>query len=81
MPATVPAAIVKGRPSPRSRAGTLNSRRSAGIEILDASEKRTSVSVAWASSLIGSLPSSRSSSPSAGPASRPVEVKKIARVT
>ena len=80
-PTSVPAAIVSGRPIPSRRAGTANSLRRAGNEIREASAKRTSVSVASASSLTGSPPICRSIRPSTGPASRPAEVKKIAGVT
>ena len=80
-PTSVPAAIVSGRPIPSRRTGTANSPRSAGNEIRDASAKRTSVSVASASSLTGSPPICRSIRPSTGPARRPADVKKIAGVT
>jgi hypothetical protein len=80
-PTSVPATIVSGRPIPSRRAGTANSRCSAGNEIREASAKRTSVSVASASSFTGSPPMRRSIRPSRGSASRPAEVKKIAAVT
>ena len=47
----------------------------------DASEKSTSVRVASASSLTGSLRSGRSTMPSHGPRISPAAVKKIAGVT
>src|SRR3954447_3071083 len=81
IPTSVPAAIVSGRPIPSSRTGTANSLRSAVSEMRDASAKRTSVSVASASSLTGSPLTCRSIRPSTGPASSPAEVKKIAGVT
>ena len=80
-PTSVPAAIVSGRPIPSRRAGTANSLRRAGKEIRDASAKRTSVSVASATSFTASPPMCRSIRPSIGPASSPVDVKKIAGVT
>ena len=62
-PARAPATIVSGSPIASRRSGTTYSRRSAARSIRDASEKRTTVSVASATQRTDSLPIVGSSQP------------------
>ena len=77
-PTAQPAAIVNGRPIPRSRSGNRYSRRSAGTSIREASANSTSVSVTSARTRTCSLVGPKSIQPSPlVPTIRPAVRKKI----
>ncbi len=80
-PTTRPARIVSGRPIPSRRAGIPSVRRSAFRSMRDASEKRTTASVASASVLTSMPVAAGSTRPSAStPTTSPAAVKTIGAV-
>ena len=80
-PTTNPARIVSGNPTPSRRAGIPSVRRSAFRSMRDASEKRTTASVASASVLTSTPVADGSTSPRAStPTTRPAAVKTIGAV-